>query len=113
VDTGEPLPRIAPWRAGATLSWSRGAWGARAGFDHFAAQRRVPAGDLPTGAHTLWTAALTYRMEVREATLLWYARINNATDKLAYSATSILTQTAPGKSPLPGRSLKVGLQANF
>lgn len=113
ADTGEPLPRIAPWRAGATLAWARGAWGARLGFDHFAAQRRVPAGNLPAAAYTLWNAAVTYRMEVRESTLLWYARLDNATDKLAYSATSILTQTAPGKAPLPGRSVKIGLQVNF
>ena len=39
--------------------------------------------------------------------------LNIAGNKLAYSATSILTQTAPGKSPLPGRSVKVGVQANF
>ena len=31
--TGEPLPRIAPVRAGATLAWSQGPWGARVGFD--------------------------------------------------------------------------------
>ena len=54
-----------------------------------------------------------YRMQVQDSTLLWYARVDNATDKLAYSATSILTQTAPGKAPLPGRSFKLGLQASF
>ena len=113
LDSGEPLPRIAPWRAGATLSWTRDAWGARIGFDHFAEQQRVPAGDLPTSAYTLWTAAATYRMEAGASTLLWYARIDNAGDKLAYSATSILTQTAPGKAPLPGRSFRLGLQASF
>jgi iron complex outermembrane receptor protein len=47
------------------------------------------------------------------ANLLWFARLENAGNKLAYSATSILTQTAPGKSPLPGRSVKLGLQAAF
>lgn len=111
--TGEPLPRIAPVRAGATLAWSQGDWGARLGFDHAARQSRVPAGELPTDAHTLWTAALTYRMAAGPASLLWYARVDNAADKLAYSATSILTQTAPGKVPLPGRSIKVGLRASF
>ncbi len=113
LDTGQPLPRIAPWRAGATLAWSREAWGARLGFDHFAAQRRVPAGDLTSGAYALWTAAVTYAMQAGTSTLLWYARVDNAGDKLAYSATSVLTQTAPGKSPLPGRSLKLGLQVGF
>ena len=111
--TGEALPRIAPWRAGATLAWARGPWGARVGFDHFARQGRVPATDLPTDAYTLWTAALTYRMSRDAGSVLWYARIDNAGNQLAYSATSILTQTAVGKAPLPGRSLKVGLQANF
>jgi iron complex outermembrane recepter protein len=113
ASTGEPLPRIAPVRAGVTLAWSQGPWGARLGFDHAARQGRVPAGELPTDAYTLWTAALTYRMAAGPANLLWYARIDNAADELAYSATSILTQTAPGKSPLPGRSLKVGLRASF
>jgi iron complex outermembrane receptor protein len=113
ADTGQPLPRIAPWRAGATLAWAQGAWGARLGFDHFARQDRVPAGDLATEAYNLWTAALTYRMNVAASTLLWYARLDNAGNRLAYSATSILTQTAPGRAPLPGRSLKVGLQASF
>lgn len=110
---GEPLPRIAPARAGATGIWSRGPWSARLGFDHSAAQKRVPAGEQPTASHTLWQAALSYRMQVRESSLLWYARVDNASDRLAYSATSILTQTAPGRVPLPGRSLKVGLQASF
>jgi iron complex outermembrane receptor protein len=111
--TGQPLPRIAPVRAGATLVWSQGAWGARLGFDRASAQNRVPAGELPTPAYTLWNAALTYKMKAGATQLLWYARLDNAGDRLAYSATSILTQTAPGKSPLPGRSVKLGLQASF
>jgi len=113
ADSGEPLPRIAPMRAGATLAWSRGSWGARVGFDHAARQDRVPAGELATGAYTLWNAALTWRTSVGATSLLWYARVDNAADKLAYSATSILTQSAPGKAPLPGRSLNLGLQAAF
>jgi iron complex outermembrane recepter protein len=34
-------------------------------------------------------------------------------DALAYPASSILTQTAPGKAPLPGRSVRLGLQITF
>lgn len=110
---GQPLPRIAPARFGATGIWSRGAWSARLGFDHSASQNRVPAGELPTSSYTLWQAALSYRMQVRDTILLWYARVDNAADRLAYSATSILTQAAPGRVPLAGRALKVGLQASF
>ncbi|MES3000625.1 MAG: TonB-dependent receptor [Pseudomonadota bacterium] len=113
TDTGEPLPRIAPMRLGATLAWSQGSWGARLGFDRAARQDRVPLGDLPTDGYTLWTAALTYKMTVGAGEMLWYARLDNATDALAYSATSILTQSAPGKAPLPGRSVKAGLRATF
>jgi iron complex outermembrane receptor protein len=73
----------------------------------------VPLGERVTDAYTLWKAALTWRMKAGAASLLWYARLDNAGNKLAYSATSILTQTAPGKSPLAGRSVKLGLQATF
>ncbi|WP_041675086.1 TonB-dependent receptor [Ramlibacter tataouinensis] len=111
--TGEPLPRIPPARAGATLVGARGPWSARVGFDAAARQDRVPEGERETGGYTLWHAALTYRTKAGLADALWYARLDNATDKLAYSATSILTQTAPGRSPLAGRSLRLGVQANF
>jgi iron complex outermembrane recepter protein len=113
TDSGQPLPRIAPARAGATLVAAEGPWSARLGFDRAAAQSRVPEGERATPGYTLWTAAVTYRMKVDAASLLWYARLDNAGDRLAYNASSILTQTAPGKAPLPGRSLKVGVQATF
>jgi len=112
-ESGEPLPRIAPARVGATLVWARGPWGARLGVDRTAGQRRVPAGQAPVDGYTLWNAALTLRTRMGPSSLQWYARLDNAGDRLAYSAVSILTQTAPGKSPLPGRSVKVGVQATF
>lgn len=117
-DTGQPLPRIAPARVGASLAWAQGAWRAGVGFDHLAAQNRVPAdGSRATSAYTLWNASLGYRTDVsvggRRSSLLWYARLDNIGNQLAYSATSILTTTAYPRAPLPGRSLKVGLRADF
>jgi iron complex outermembrane receptor protein len=56
---------------------------------------------------------VTYLQKAGQATALWYARADNLGDVLAYPVTSILTQTAPGKAPLPGRSLKVGVQLAF
>ncbi|MBS7808348.1 TonB-dependent receptor [Variovorax sp. PCZ-1] len=105
---GQTLPRISPLRMGATLVWAQGAWGARIGFDHNAKAR-----DASTESYVLWNLAATYKMKAKDADLLWFARLDNAGDKLAYSATSILSTSAPGKSPLPGRSFKVGLQAQF
>jgi len=111
--TGQNLPRIAPARLGATLAWTQGSWGARVGLTYAAAQNRVPAGQLASSAYTLFDAALTYRQTAGAVDLLWYARWENLGNTLAYASSSILTQTAPGKSPLPGRSLKVGLRASF
>lgn len=114
TDTHQPLPRIAPARVGATLAYGNGPWIARLGFDYNAAQDRVPPlGDRATDAFTLWNASLTYKMRVQRANLTWYARIDNITNQLAYSATSILTTTVYPNAPLPGRSLKLGLRASF
>ncbi|MGB3066941.1 MAG: TonB-dependent receptor [Ottowia sp.] len=113
LTSGEPLPRIAPARVGATLRWAQGAWGARLGFDYAAAQNRVPEPDHTTGAYTLWNAALTYKQKLGRTQLQWYARVDNLTNRLAYSATSVLTTTAFPRAPLPGRSVRVGVQAMF
>ena len=110
---GQALSRIAPMRIGASLAWAQGPWGARLDVNHVAAQNDVPVGQLTTNAYTLANASLHYRHKVAKAQLLWFAQLNNIGDTLAYSASSILTQTAPGKAPLPGRSLKLGLQATF
>lgn len=106
--TGALLPRIAPLRVGATLAYARGAWSARTGLDRYTAAR-----DGSTSGYTLIHAALTYLMKARNVDLLWFARVENASNKQAFSATSILSTSAAGKAPLPGRSIKVGLQANF
>ena len=111
--TSEPLPRIAPLRLGTTLAYAQGPWQAKLGWDWHAAQTRVPVGSVSTPAFTLVNASVAYRQRWDATSLTWFARIDNLTDQLAYSATSILTSTAFGKSPLPGRSFKLGVQASF
>jgi iron complex outermembrane receptor protein len=68
-------------------------------------------------AGLMWNAApdrqLSYHQKADSSNVLWYARADNLGDVLAYPVTSILTQTAPGKVPLPGRSLKLGVQLIF
>ncbi|MDB5965994.1 MAG: TonB-dependent receptor [Polaromonas sp.] len=113
LSNGLPLPRIAPMRLGATLQWAAGPWGSSLGFDHSTAQNRVAPGQRATAAFTLWNAAATYALKTGPVNTLLYARLDNATNQLAYSAASVLTSTAFPKAPLPGRSLKVGLQAAF
>ncbi|WP_291923898.1 TonB-dependent receptor [Limnohabitans sp.] len=111
--TGEALPRIAPMRVGATLVYGQGPWNAKLGADWHAAQKRVPEGSVATYDYTLVNASVSYRQKHDATVLHWFVRLNNLTDQLAYSASSILTSTAFGKSPLPGRSVKLGVQATF
>ena len=113
LDSGEPLPRIAPWRVGLSAVYRREGWQARLGLDHAGAQHRVPAGQVPTERYTLWHAGLNYRQTLGADTLLWFARLDNLGNALAYSASSILTSTVPNRVPLPGRSLKLGVQYLF
>ena len=112
------LPRIAPMRVGADAVWSRNAWGARFGFMHAAAQNRVPNnGDdsgITTAGHTLWNAGLNYHTHSGSTHWLLFAKLDNITNKLAYSSTSVLTQTMREYAPpIAGRSLKIGAQVSF
>jgi iron complex outermembrane receptor protein len=68
---------------------------------------------MTTAAYTLWHGFLSYQQKLTGTTLNWFAKVDNISNQWAYSATSILTSTAPGKSPLPGRSLKLGVMATF
>ena len=111
--TGQALPRVAPMRIGTHLRWTQGPWSSRLGVDQVSAQDRVPTGQLATPGYQMWNAALTFREKRGATQLQWFARLENMSDVLAYSASSILTQTVPGKAPLPGRSVKVGLQVSF
>src|SRR5205085_336776 len=81
--------------------------------DNLARQGRVPAGDVAVAGYTMANAAVTWKTKAGPAGLLWYARMDNITDRLGYSATSILTQTAPGRVPMPGRSVRLGVRADF
>jgi len=113
-----PLPRIAPMRLGADAVWSRNAWGARFGVMHAAAQNRVPNNGanpgVTTASNTLWNAALNYHTHSGPTHWLLFAKLDNLTNQLAYSSTSVLTQTmGTNAPPLAGRSLKVGAQVSF
>lgn len=114
--TGEPLPRIAPLRVGLTGTVSQDAWKWTLGADRAYAQNRVPTAHSAIAGYTLWSVGFSYDQKNASAGLgraLWFASLRNATNALAYPASSILTQTAPGRVPLPGRSLQLGLQLSF
>lgn len=120
LTNGRPMPRIAPMRLGADALWSKNAWGARFGFMHAGAQNRMPyytgVTTVPTAAYTMWNAGLNYRAHSGQTNWMFFAKLDNLTNKLAYSSTSVLTQTMSSSGlapPFAGRSLKLGLQASF
>ena len=115
VTHNRPLPRIAPMRVGADWVWAHQAWGARFGFTHAGAQHRVPQpGDVTTAGYTVWNAGVNYQTRSAGTRWMLFAKLDNLTNQLAYSSTSVLTQTMGSNAPpLAGRSVKLGLQANF
>ena len=115
VTHNRPLPRIAPMRVGADWVWAHQAWGARFGFTHAGAQHRVPQpGDVTTAGYTVWNAGVNYQTRLAGTRWMLFAKLDNLTNQLAYSSTSVLTQTMGSNAPpLAGRSVKLGLQANF
>ena len=118
LDTAQALPRIPPVRLGATLARLSGPWRMALGVEHAQAPRLGPA-QVATQAYSLWNAQISYRQKIDAQHALWYAKLDNLGDQLAYSATSVLTTTASDavsnrpKAPLPGRSIKLGLQVFF
>ena len=118
LDTGEALPRIAPVRLGASLSRQSGPWRWSLGMDKAQAPR-LASTQKATAGYTLWNTQLSYRQTLQANQAVWYLKLDNLTDQLAYPATSVLTTTAADtvtgrpKAPLPGRNIKLGLQLYF
>jgi iron complex outermembrane recepter protein len=101
TDTNQAVARVAPLRLGFGVSVNPALLQARVGWDY------------TRGSGTQANASLSYSLKWATTDMLVYLRLNNATNQLGYSATSILTQTAPGRVPLPGRSILLGLQVQL
>ena len=111
ADTGEALPRVAPMRLSVGLDAASGPWSGRIEVDHAASQSRVPTTDVATAGYTMLNLSLSRRFSLANSDALWFLKLGNLADTLAYSASAI--QTARDLSPLPGRSLKTGIRVAF
>jgi len=109
--SGEALPRLAPLRAGLALDAQQGLWSGRVELRLAARQNRVPALDKPTAGHAILKLSLARQLRLAGQDALWYLKLDNLGNKLAYSASSVAT--IRDLSPLPGRSLHTGLQLRF
>jgi len=111
LDTGEALPRVAPLRALVGLDLGAGPWDARLEVDSAASQQRVPSTDVATSGYAIVNASLSRHFEIGSSQALWFLKLGNLGDKLAYSASTV--QTVRDLSPLPGRSVKTGVRVSF
>ncbi len=111
LDTDEPLPRIAPLRLKLGAVYALAGWQMRGEFVRASRQDRVPGDDAPTAGYTLVNLALSKQVMLAGNDALFFLRLDNLTDELAFNAASIATVRE--LAPLPGRSLSAGLRLSF
>lgn len=109
--TGEPLPRLAPLRAMLGLEARQGDWSGKLEWRGSARQSRVAQFDTPTPGYGTVRLSLARQLRWGQTDALWYLKLDNLGNKLAYNATAVPTIRDP--SPQPGRSASTGLQLRF
>lgn len=107
--SGQPLPRIAPWRYGAGVEYRYDRISARIDATVHDDQDRVAAGERPTDGYTMLNAALTYRLPANGLRLEAFLRGINLLDEEARNHLSFLKDIAP----LGRRSAQIGLRGQF
>ncbi|MDH0866663.1 TonB-dependent receptor [Mitsuaria sp. GD03876] len=110
-DTGQPLPRLSPVRGSLSLQAERGPWLIQAELRGAMRQDRVPAFDTPTGGYGILRLNIARHFDIGNLDAMWYVKLDNLANKLAYSAGSV--QTIRPLTPLAGRSLFAGVQVKF
>lgn len=110
-DSGAPLPRLAPLRIQMALEASQGAWRGGMQLRHAARQGRFATGDVATPGYTLVNLWAGWATRLGDSDALWTLQLDNLTDRLATSASTI--RSAREAAPLPGRSLGLGLRISL
>ncbi len=111
LDRNEPLPRIAPRRIRIGLELQQGDWQGALTLRQTARQLRVPGTDTSTQGHVLIDLSASWRQRLGGADALWFVRLANAGDRLAFNAAAVAT--VRGLSPAAGRALSAGVQMRF
>jgi iron complex outermembrane receptor protein len=109
--TGEPLPRLAPLRGMLGLEARQGEWSGRLEWRGAARQDRVAAFDTPTAGYGTVRLSVARQFNWGQGDALWYLKLDNLGNKLAYNATAVATIRE--LAPQPGRSVSTGLQLRF
>ncbi|HVR71447.1 MAG TPA: TonB-dependent receptor [Vicinamibacteria bacterium] len=107
--TGEPLPRIPPFRYGVGLHYEGGSWHGRVELRGTGEQDRVASFERATEGYTLLNASLGWRVFLRRSVVEVLLRGTNLTDQEARNHVSFLKDLAP----LPGRDVRLSVRLSF
>jgi iron complex outermembrane recepter protein len=107
--TGEPLPRITPFRYGASLNYESEHWTASIAVQRVNDQDRVAQFETPTPGYTFLNASIGYKFQWWRTYNYFYVRGTNLTDEEARDHLSFLKEVMP----LPGRGVVVGFRTTF
>lgn len=110
TDSGDPLPRIPPWRFGAELGyeWNH-RFGASLDVRRAQSQHETAPNELPTDGYTMLDCTLRYRIGTGPVTWDLLCKGTNLLNEEARQHTSFIKDIAP----LAGRGALVALRASF
>jgi iron complex outermembrane recepter protein len=107
--SGEPLPRITPFRYGVSLNYESEHWTASIEGWRVDAQNRVAEFETPTPGYTFLNASIGYKFQWGRTYNYVFARGTNLLDAEGRDHLSFLKEVLP----LPGRGVVVGLRTTF
>ena len=107
--SGEPLPRITPFRYGVSLNYESEHWTASIEGWRVDAQNSVAEFETPTQGYTFLNASVGYKFQLGRTYNYVYARGTNLLDAEGRDHLSFLKEVLP----LPGRGVVVGLRTTF
>ena len=107
--SGEPLPRITPFRYGISLNYESEHWLASVEGWRVDAQNSVAEFETPTSGYTFLNASVGYKFQWGRTYNYLYVRGTNLLDAEARDHLSFLKEVLP----LPGRGVVVGLRTTF
>jgi iron complex outermembrane receptor protein len=105
----DPLPRIPPFRYGATLHYHDTRLDGRFEVRGVSEQTRISASELPTEGYTFLNASLGYRFFLGRTILQLRVQGTNLTDEEGRNHVSFLKDVAP----LPGRDFRASVRVLF
>ena len=103
------IPRTPAHRIGARFEGDWGAFNGMAELVRVGKQDKIAEFETETGGYTMLNLSTHYSTRIGNLPAQLYLRLNNVTDRLAYSHTSFIKQYAP----LTGRNLTGGLRVLF